>query len=54
MSNMIPRFLSILAVGLIPVWLFAAPIAGNSVTFDGLQNGEPVRRPGVTLTVQPA
>ena len=42
MRNMIPRFLSILAGGLIPAWLFAAPITGNSVTFDGLQNGEPV------------
>ena len=41
-SKMIRRFLFILAGGLIPVWLFAAPIAGNSVTFDGLQNGEPV------------
>lgn len=39
---MIRRFLSILAGSLVPVWLFAAPISGTSVTFDGLQNGEPV------------
>jgi hypothetical protein len=39
---MIRRVLSILAGSLIPVWLFAAPIFGASVTFDGLQNGEPV------------
>ena len=39
---MIRRFLSILAGSLIPAWLIAAPISGNGVTFDGLQNGEPV------------
>jgi hypothetical protein len=39
---MIRRFLSMFAGSLIPVWLFAAPISGTSVTFDGLQNGEPV------------
>jgi hypothetical protein len=36
------RLLSMLASALVPGFLVAAPISGNSLTFDGLQNGEQV------------